>query len=68
MARVGKEAHGAWIKKKGARVMDFVHRPMMGYLFVDAKGLEGKNLSEWVENCWEHAGTLPAKEKKKKRK
>ena len=38
MARVGKDAHEEWERKKGARTMDFTHRPMKGYLQVRPQG------------------------------
>ncbi len=61
MARVGKEAHGTWVKKKGARTMDFTGRPMLGYVFVKPEGLAGRALAPWVEQCWEHvAGVTKA--------
>ena len=41
MARVGKEAHEEWESKKGARTMDFTHRPMKGYLQVRPEGFAG---------------------------
>lgn len=52
MARVGKEAHAEWVKKKGARTMDFTGRPMLGYVFVKSEGFAGRALAAWVEQCW----------------
>lgn len=54
MARVGKEAHDEWVKKRGARTMDFTGRPMLGYVFVKPAGFVGRALAPWVERCWEH--------------
>jgi hypothetical protein len=65
MARVGKEAHAAWEKKKGARTMDFTKRPMLGYLQVRPEGISGAALKPWVEFCWEHIATVEKKPKKK---
>jgi hypothetical protein len=65
LARVGKEAHGAWEKKKGARTMDFTRRPMIGYLQVRPEGIAGAALRPWVEFCWDHIATVEKKAKKK---
>ena len=66
MARVGKESHAEWEAKKGARIMDFAHRPMAGYLQVRSEGLSGPALRTWVEFCWEHIDSVVKKPKKKR--
>jgi TfoX/Sxy family transcriptional regulator of competence genes len=38
VVRVGPDAHAAQLKRPHARVMDFTHRPMKGYLYVAPKG------------------------------
>ena len=58
MARVGKETHGEWVKRKGARTMDFSGKPMLGYVFVKPEGIAGKALAPWVEQCWENVEGL----------
>jgi hypothetical protein len=68
MARVGKDAHEEWERKKGARTMDFTHRPMKGYLQVRPQGFAGAALKPWVEFCWEHIATVEKRPKKKPRK
>jgi hypothetical protein len=68
MARVGKEAHAEWEKKKGARTMDFTGRPMLGYIFVKPAGVAGKALGPWVKHCWEHVDTVKKVPKRKKAK
>lgn len=67
MARVGKEAHAEWVKKKGARTMDFTGRPMLGYVFVKPEGFVGRALASWVEQCWEHVDGVKKAPKRKKR-
>jgi hypothetical protein len=66
MARVGKDAHAAWVKKRGARTMDFTGRPMPGYIFVNAKGIAGRALAAWVEHCWEFVDSVKKAPKRKK--
>ncbi len=52
MARVGPHAFDSFLKKPGARVMDFTKRPMKGYAFVGAEGWDDdQELSDWVDQC-----------------
>jgi len=39
LVRVGPEAHSAELRRPHARVMDFTHKPMKGYLYVGPKGV-----------------------------
>jgi TfoX/Sxy family transcriptional regulator of competence genes len=72
MARVGKERHADFVKRPGARTMDFGSRPMIGYIYVKTVALkEAKALRFWVETCLEFARTLekkPARKKASKKK
>lgn len=68
MARVGKESHNEWLKKKGARTMDFTGRPMFGYIFVKPAGFAGRSLSAWLEHCWEHVDSVKKSPKRAKAK
>src|ERR1051325_10831443 len=65
MARVGKDAHAAWVNRKGARTMDFTKRPMVGYIQVRPEGIVGAALKPWVDFCWGHIATVQKKPKKK---
>jgi len=52
MARVGPDAEEEALKMKGSRPMDFTGRPMKGYLFVSAEGIDlEKDLEKWVQLC-----------------
>lgn len=52
MARIGPHVYDEYLKKPGARVMDFTKRPMKGYAFVSAEGWDDSSqLNEWVEQC-----------------
>ena len=46
------------------REMDFTGRPLRGYVYVDAEGIErDEDLAEWVGAGLAFVGTLPAKQR-----
>lgn len=52
MARVGPHVQDGFLKRPGARGMDFTKRPMKGYAFVNAEGWDDDaELSDWVDQC-----------------
>jgi TfoX/Sxy family transcriptional regulator of competence genes len=52
MARVGPHVFDDFLKRPGARLMDFTKRPMNGYAFVSAEGWDDdQELSSWVDQC-----------------
>jgi hypothetical protein len=62
MARVGKDAYAASLKRKHVREMDFTGKPMLGYVFVGPRGLAiDSELEFWLHHCEEFAATLPPK-------
>lgn len=62
MVRVGPDAHATLVRQPHARAMDFTRRPMKGFLFVSAEGVEpDAALREWVGHGVVHATSLPAK-------
>ena len=62
MVRVGKEHHDEWVRKPGARTMDFTRRPMIGYIFVEPSGLASDRvLAQWIEAGLSFTRTVPAK-------
>ena len=62
MARVGKATHADSLSREHVREMDFTGKPMQGYVFVDAKGIETeKQLGFWLERCEQFVATLPPK-------
>lgn len=62
MVRVGPDAHETLVRRPHARQMDFTGRPMKGFLFVSAEGVESDAaLREWAGHGVAHATSLPAK-------
>ncbi|MDD8017762.1 MAG: TfoX/Sxy family protein [Bacteroidota bacterium] len=52
MARIDPEIFDSALKKKGARPMDFAHRPMKGYVYVSPEGIDSsKDLKYWIDLC-----------------
>jgi TfoX/Sxy family transcriptional regulator of competence genes len=62
MVRVGPERHEKALSLPNARPMDFAHRPMKGFVFVDSKGWsKDATLKKWLEMGLEYAASLPKK-------
>ncbi|MCW5658482.1 MAG: TfoX/Sxy family protein [Burkholderiaceae bacterium] len=62
MARVGKEKHADSLGRKHVREMDFTGKPMQGYVFVDAEGVNTEaQLRFWLDRCEQFVSTLPPK-------
>jgi TfoX/Sxy family transcriptional regulator of competence genes len=62
MARVGPGQYQEALALPHAREMDFTGRPMRGFVFVDAEGLESdEELAGWVRRCQDYVDRLPPK-------
>ena len=62
LVRVGPEAHDELVRQPHARPMDFTGRPMKGFLYIAAAGLEkDADLKRWVGHGLRCVATLPAK-------
>lgn len=62
MVRVGPESYAELVRRPHARQMDFTGRPMKGFLYVAAEGLERDgDLERWVGHGVRYATSLPAK-------
>ena len=62
MARVGPAEYAGALARRHVREMDFSGKPMKGYVYVDASGLEEEpDLKQWVDACLRHVNTLPPK-------
>jgi len=63
MVRVGPETYAQAVREPHARAMDFTGRPMKGFIFVAAEGLESDaELERWVDRGVTYGASLPAKE------
>jgi TfoX/Sxy family transcriptional regulator of competence genes len=52
MARIAPEIYPQALNRNGAREMDFTGRPMKGFVFVEAEGVdEDADLQDWVQLC-----------------
>jgi TfoX/Sxy family transcriptional regulator of competence genes len=66
LVRVGKEAHDEAMAQPYASVMDFTNKPMKGFIYVEAAGVESDaDLKAWVKRGLAFVETLPPKQKKK---
>jgi TfoX/Sxy family transcriptional regulator of competence genes len=62
IVRVDPEKHVDLLKKPHTKPFDLTGKPMKGWLLVEADGVKTeKQLSAWVKEGVEFAGTLPAK-------
>jgi len=62
MARVGPDSYQKALSQSHAREMDFTKRPLRGFVYVDADGVEAdRDLARWIDRCVEFARTLAAK-------
>lgn len=66
MARIGPEAYAAALTRKGCRPMDFTGRPMHGFVFVEAEGLESEeDLLYWLDLALAYNPTAKKSAKRK---
>jgi hypothetical protein len=67
MARIGPGYHSEALKRPGCREMDFVGRPMTGFVFVHPEGYgSDEELTFWIEKTLEYNRLAPAKPPRKK--
>jgi TfoX/Sxy family transcriptional regulator of competence genes len=66
MARIGPNAYDSALLRQGCVPMDFTGRPMRGFVFVNAAGLDSKQeLEQWMELALEFNPQAIASNKKK---
>jgi len=54
MVRVDPEKQDEFLQKKGFRIMDFTHRPMKGYLYVEQEGVDmDADFDKWIKRSLE---------------
>ena len=70
MCRIDPDIYEEALKMTGCREMDFTHRPMKGFVFVDNSGMKTKGqLQSWINRCLEYNGKArPSKKKAAKKK
>ncbi len=62
VVRVGPERHAAALAHPQTREMDFTGRPMKGWVYVNAPGIEeDDDLAYWVNLGLDFAASLPPK-------
>lgn len=67
MARIDPKTEDIFLKDKGARIMDFTHRPMKGFLYVDPSGTDmDEDLKKWIFRCLEYNPKAHSSKKSKK--
>lgn len=67
MARIGPERYDEAMKIKGCKPMDFTGRPMKGFVYVEADGIDMENdLAEWIQRCLDYNPIAKSSKKKKK--
>ncbi len=68
MCRIDPALHEASVEKAGCRTMDFTHRPMKGFVFIDDTGIKSKKDFEyWVNLALDFNKTAKASKKKIKK-
>ncbi len=67
MARIDPDIYENVLSKKGCREMDFTGRPMKGYVFVSAEGIDkDKDLENWIQFCLDFNPKAKSSKKKKR--
>jgi len=64
MFRVGKEAHAAAAKRRGAEPMELDGRTMQGFLWVNPAACDARGLRAWLALALDYVGALPPKKKR----
>jgi len=63
MFRVGKEAHAAAVKRRGAKAMVHGGRRMEGFIWVDPAACDAKSVKAWIGLATGYVGKLPKKKR-----
>ena len=67
MCRIDPEFHNTAVEKKGCRTMDFIKRPMIGYVLIDDTGMKSqKDFEYWINLSLEFNPKAKSTKKKKK--
>ena len=63
MFRVGKEAHAAAVKRRGAKPMVMRGKTMQGFIWVDPAACDVKALDSWIDLAADYVAGLPPKKR-----
>jgi len=67
MARIDPEIYPQALGRPGAREMDFTGRPMKGFVFVEAEGIDAEaDLLYWLKLCLDFNPRAKASRKRRK--
>jgi len=64
MFRVGRQAHAAAVKRRGAKPMMIGGRRMEGFIWVDPAACDAKSLKSWIGLATAYVEDLPPKKKR----
>lgn len=63
MARIGSDQYAQALASPHAGKMDFTGRPLVGFVYVQADGVENDaDLGAWIDRCLAFIGNLPDKQ------
>lgn len=66
MARIDPAIYERALKRKGCREMDFTHRPMKGFVFVEPSGTDmDEDLESWIQLALDYNPKAKSSKKKK---
>lgn len=66
MVRLGPDEYERALQEPFVRQMDFTGKPLKGFIYVDAEGIEtDKQLDAWLARARTFVSTLPPKDEKK---
>jgi TfoX/Sxy family transcriptional regulator of competence genes len=66
MARIDPAIYERALKRKGCREMDFTHRPMKGFVFVEPPGTDmDEDLESWIQLALDYNPKAKSSKKKK---
>ena len=68
MCRLDPEIYEEALTKEGCRPMEFTGRPMAGYVFIDAIGVDAEDdLADWIQLALDFNPKAKSSKKKKKK-
>lgn len=66
MARLDPDIYEDALNRKGCRAMDFTGRPMKGFVYVEAEGIDlDVDLEKWIQLCLDYNPKANSSKKKK---